>query len=451
MLCENEITIITTTISSKVGKKPETKASMHTTTSNKLNIIKLVTLPMATIVAKRVTTKTMKTTTPAPDPTTTTSTITTTTSSADTTTTTTTTTTTSTTSTRTTTTTITTTSTSTIATTTTTTTTKATTNVSLFKLRTKAKIGTSTTTQLLTVLKSSCDNGGIFIDNTCICLNFFTGDRCEIPPGNFIDDQSNLVETSIESIDSNNTTVVETTKKIDDTTRKHKIFTKYNKNPDETMFWPWFECFPGNSKVKIQVENGTTELRMLSDLQVGDLVLVTSEKSPHSLTYSPVVTFLHKIREANAKFTKITFTHSQNNESAIILTPKHLIYASKSNNERYFDYVAANQVEKGDYLKYYDQLKNEFEYVQVKSIELIQLNKSGIYAPLTKTGTIIVNNIQVSCYSMVKSHYLTQKVFSFLNNFKNIFNIDSNFYVKYAKFLFNIVNNLNLSSLFLNI
>ena len=44
---------------------------------------------------------------------------------------------------------------------------------------------------------------------------------------------------------------------------------------------------------------------------------------------------------------------------------------------------------------------------------------------------------------------------SFANNeplyIKEFFNIDSNFYVKYAQFLFNIVNNLNLSSLFLNI
>jgi hypothetical protein len=28
----------------------------------------------------------------------------------------------------------------------------------------------------------SCENGGILIDNSCICLNHFSGSRCEIPP-----------------------------------------------------------------------------------------------------------------------------------------------------------------------------------------------------------------------------------------------------------------------------
>lgn len=36
----------------------------------------------------------------------------------------------------------------------------------------------STTTELL----GKCENGGILVENMCVCLNHFTGPRCEIPP-----------------------------------------------------------------------------------------------------------------------------------------------------------------------------------------------------------------------------------------------------------------------------
>jgi hypothetical protein len=327
----------------------------------------------------------------------------------------------------------------------------STTNEITSTITTTLIISATTIAQPTTLTKFSCENGGIFIDNSCICLNFFTGDRCEIPPGFFVDEQNNAGDTIADTNDSRNTLIIETTKKNDQATKKFKVFTKFNENPEDTMFWPWFECFPGNSTISVQDLNGATYHKFISELKVGDLVLATSEQNTNTAIYSPVLTFLHKIREANAIFSKITYNDSNDNESIITLTPKHLIYVSKTKNEQDFEYKAANEVEVGDYLKYFNKLKNEFEHVRVSKVDLVQFNNSGIYAPLTKSGTIIVNNIKVSCYSMVKSHYLTQKVFSFLNNFKDIFNIDSKFYVKYAKFLFNIINSLNLSSLFLNI
>lgn len=38
------------------------------------------------------------------------------------------------------------------------------------------------TNEETTTLILTCENGGLLIDNNCICLNHFSGVRCEIAP-----------------------------------------------------------------------------------------------------------------------------------------------------------------------------------------------------------------------------------------------------------------------------
>jgi len=65
-----------------------------------------------------------------------------------------------------------------------------------------------------------------------------------------------------------------------------------------------------------------------------------------------------------------------------------------SPQEKRSQMVAANELKGGDYLLMSD--KQQTEPVQITSIEL--LYKTGIYTPMTYTGTLFVNDIVVSCY-----------------------------------------------------
>jgi hypothetical protein len=43
-------------------------------------------------------------------------------------------------------------------------------------------ITTTTTTSTASILITNCENGGLLIDGSCLCLNQYTGPRCEITP-----------------------------------------------------------------------------------------------------------------------------------------------------------------------------------------------------------------------------------------------------------------------------
>jgi hypothetical protein len=63
---------------------------------------------------------------------------------------------------------------------------------------------------------SSCENGGLLIDNVCICLNQFTGSRCEIAPGftDQISTTTNAIEKTTSRIPKTKNLVIGRTKSI---------------------------------------------------------------------------------------------------------------------------------------------------------------------------------------------------------------------------------------------
>jgi hypothetical protein len=90
-----------------------------------------------------------------------------------------------------------------LATSTSTTTMTSTITESLESSTTTSTTTTSTTTTTTTTSETitSCENGGLFIDNICICLNQFTGKRCEIAP-----EFEDTTESNTEVLESSETT-----------------------------------------------------------------------------------------------------------------------------------------------------------------------------------------------------------------------------------------------------
>lgn len=148
-----------------------------------------------------------------------------------------------------------------------------------------------------------------------------------------------------------------------------------------------------------------------------DQVLVADDNqngdpSESSLKFSKIVSFLHKIEEIDASFLRVYYNYNESSSHTIkhiTLTRKHLILIQKANQSLdVFEYKAAYEISQGDSLKYFDYNQKVYRIVKVVKVEQVNLEKSGIYAPLTESGTIIVDNIQVSCYSMVKDHKSAQ-------------------------------------------
>lgn len=98
---------------------------------------------------------------------------------------------------------------------------------------------------------SSCENGGLLIDNMCLCLNQFTGLRCENPP-TFSDSILNTKAPELESIEP--ITLRAFSKKLPSTMKKIETkdelvpiitlsrFNTKTKNisSQRTIYWPWF-------------------------------------------------------------------------------------------------------------------------------------------------------------------------------------------------------------------
>ncbi len=79
------------------------------------------------------------------------------------------------------------------------------------------------------------------------------------------------------------------------------------------------------------------------------------------------------------------------------MTPDHLIYEKKQG------YIKAQNI------KMNDQLNIQFNNGSSSFSRVVKINfemKNGYIAPLTESGTLIVNGVKASCYASINSHEL---------------------------------------------
>ena len=62
---------------------------------------------------------------------------------------------------------------------------------------------------------------------------------------------------------------------------------------------------------------------------------------------------------------------------------------------------------------------------KIKTIKIFE--SSGIYAPVTPSGGLLVDGLTASCYSYVESHTLQHMVFSVVNKFFDFYDFFHNF------------------------
>ncbi|XP_035458215.1 desert hedgehog protein B [Spodoptera frugiperda] len=148
-------------------------------------------------------------------------------------------------------------------------------------------------------------------------------------------------------------------------------------------------CFPEGAMV--YTEKGP---RDITTIRIGDKVLSASDDG--KMIYSEVLTFIDRDPNATRQFIEVT----AENGVTITTTPSHLLLLAAADGWR--ESFAAN-VEIGDVLL----TRGPADVMRPsRVVKTRMLSKRGVYAPLTRTGTIIVDDALASCYALVRSHSL---------------------------------------------
>lgn len=131
-------------------------------------------------------------------------------------------------------------------------------------------------------------------------------------------------------------------------------------------------CFSGDSVVEVENQGPVK----MSSLEIGDNVLVADGK------YEPVYSFGHKDADSSAEFLKI---HSTGIDVPIEISPDHMILANGDH------WLPAGKLQTGDSLTNRDGSSSSITKIQ-------QVTRKGVFAPFTKSGSIVVNDVVASNY-----------------------------------------------------
>ncbi|XP_045909668.1 indian hedgehog B protein-like isoform X2 [Micropterus dolomieu] len=172
-------------------------------------------------------------------------------------------------------------------------------------------------------------------------------------------------------------------------------------------------CFPGNAQVILK--GGAT--KQMRDLHPGDRVLASSTADGLGpLLYSPVLSFVD--RQPNV--TKIFYIIGTNTGLNITLTAAHLIFVTDcTGGLRDPKTVFASEVRPGQcILTSQGKVGSQATLSVVNFVE--EQRSTGLYAPLTQHGSVVVNGVLASCYAAVDNHYLAHWVLAPLRFFYSL-------------------------------
>jgi Hint module len=153
-------------------------------------------------------------------------------------------------------------------------------------------------------------------------------------------------------------------------------------------------CFPQDASVLL--ESG--EHRAMKDLQIGDHVL-TWNLDTKVYEYSEVYAFLDRKPADEFDYMRLVL---DSNANSVEISPRHRLF--KQEGDSLVD-TDAQDVQAGDHV----QVSGEESPVQVRKVA--KLRRQGAYAPVTLSGTIVVDQVVASCYAMA-SHSAAHAAFA---------------------------------------
>ncbi|VDI48924.1 sonic hedgehog protein-like [Mytilus edulis] len=158
-------------------------------------------------------------------------------------------------------------------------------------------------------------------------------------------------------------------------------------------------CFSGESSIQSE----TRGYVQMKDLHTGEKVL--SKTVDGVPVFSEVIMFLDKNSQKQA-----TFIHIETEDHfSLEITDKHLIYVSKTNYSDDFSSAYAEEVQVGQFVLVSNSTNN---FIPSKVVALTKKTSSGVYAPLTIEGNIVVDGVLTSCYGVMNNEVIAHAAFA---------------------------------------
>lgn len=152
-------------------------------------------------------------------------------------------------------------------------------------------------------------------------------------------------------------------------------------------------CFPGDAEVQIL---GKESPIAIGSLNIGDFVVAESEPG-RAVVYDQVVGFIHRDPDAKGEYLNV-----QHESGHLLISPKHLLFVDGhvSRIQKF-----AEGLVPGDQLA--TALGTTSRVLSVRR----ERDGRGWYAPLTTSGTIVVDGVLASNYANVRAHHAAHAAF----------------------------------------
>jgi len=132
-------------------------------------------------------------------------------------------------------------------------------------------------------------------------------------------------------------------------------------------------------------------------LKIGQQVLVMNEAT-HEMVYEPVDSFIHRRADIETRFIDLSTSAGTH----MSLTPGHMVPVADCVTGASITLKAASEASVGECV-----LVNENGQIRPAQISTRSESvKTGIFAPLTKSGTVMVGNTVGSCYSNFEGYFV---------------------------------------------
>lgn len=146
----------------------------------------------------------------------------------------------------------------------------------------------------------------------------------------------------------------------------------------------------------------------LSTLNIGEEI--ASLDSSGDVVFSEVIAFMDYAPTEKRQFVRLSTSSGRH----LTLTPAHLVPVEFQNRKSPSDVIYAGNVQVGDRILVRDEdysLPGDSRLRWDDVIEAKLVLESGVYAPLTREGTLVVDNVVASCYAIVNSQTVAQVSF----------------------------------------
>jgi len=163
---------------------------------------------------------------------------------------------------------------------------------------------------------------------------------------------------------------------------------------DASVEIPTSDCLAGDGVIQLA---GTSHTKTVAELRSGDIVLAMNQAG--DIVESEVLMVSHSSTTAHRVFT-VLWTECGDK---ISLTSHHLLPIVGIQGQEH-EFIFAKNVKPNHRLYIRSAVQNEIITVKVDNVTTEV--KQGYYSPITHDGTIIVNNVVVSCYAVINSHQL---------------------------------------------